>query len=336
MEKSSHTEHKQWVEKMIRAGLETMCIEHLKDDYFVLHAHPMEDITRHLLQFNDESSTADCWNLWTSGVFAYSEYMSAGSGSSFDVPAHFYSSMDTICKRLLRAVKDASETLKDATNNFILSKATDEDRDVKDQQLQRAHAAAEDLLTESQVSGSPAPWQVPEGYGYHLQLLRELRILEDQVQFGYEMREVEEQAEVAAQALSEHVMSLKLWDEPADAAADASTAMGETDSFFRSTTGNFRDTVSGFRDTGLTFRSNCSFETDAKADASPKEDMLEIILAEHNNLPENMRKELEEFEADLEFRRNAEERHIGLLSVMQKTSTFRHDPDFRTEAWTES
>ena len=38
----------------IRAGLETMCIEHLKDDYFVLHAHPMEDITRHLLQFNDE------------------------------------------------------------------------------------------------------------------------------------------------------------------------------------------------------------------------------------------------------------------------------------------
>ena len=37
---------------------------------------------------------------------------------------------------------------------------------------------------------------------------------------------------------------------PADAAADASTAMGETDSFFRSTTGNFRDTVSGFRDTG--------------------------------------------------------------------------------------
>ena len=26
--------------------------------------------------------------------------------------------------------------------------------------------------------------------------------------------------------------------------------------------------------------------------------------------------ELEEFEADLEFRRNAEERHIGLLSVM--------------------
>lgn len=321
---------------MIRAGLETMCIDHLKDDYFVLHAHPMEDITRHLLQFNDESSTADCWNLWTSGVFAYSEYMSAGSGSSFDVPAHFYSSMDTICKRLLRAVKDASETLKDATNNFILSKATDEDRDVKDQQLQRAHAAAEDLLTESQVSGSPAPWQVPEGYGYHLQLLRELRILEDQVQFGYEMREVEEQAEVAAQALSEHVMSLKLWDEPADAAADASTAMGETDSFFRSTTGNFRDTVSGFRDTGLTFRSNCSFETDAKADASPKEDMLEIILAEHNNLPENMRKELEEFEADLEFRRNAEERHIGLLSVMQKTSTFRHDPDFRTEAWTES
>ena len=115
--------------------------------------------------------------------------------------------------------QDASETLKDATNNFILSKATDEDRDVKerfvdqeisediqgypkyeavsiiviitpyytyvleiqtvlsdsrsasslessfvefldarvdrmeDQQLQRAHAAAEDLLTESQVSG---------------------------------------------------------------------------------------------------------------------------------------------------------------------------------------
>ena len=64
--------------------------------------------------------------------------------------------------------------------------------------------------------------------------------------------------------------------------------------------------------------------------------MLETILAEHNNLPENMRKELtchachamavpvlcrwaqelEEFEADLESRRNAEERHIGLLSVM--------------------
>ena len=95
--------------------------------------------------------------------------------------------------------------------------------------------------------------------------------------------------------------------------------------------------------------------SNSKADASPKEDMLEIILAEHNNLPENMRKELiflramrcqcccvavpksfvsaqdilglsvllgrwvqelEEFEADLESRRNAEERHIGLLSVM--------------------
>ena len=28
--------------------------------------------------------------------------------------------------------QDASETLKDATNNFILSKATDEDRDVKE------------------------------------------------------------------------------------------------------------------------------------------------------------------------------------------------------------
>ena len=110
----------------------------------------------------------------------------------------------------LLAAKDASDTLKDATNSFILSKATDEDRDVKerfvdqrskdiqsmsqwvhiiipltflkfpvlsdsrsacslesslvqflaawvdrmeDQQLQRAHAAAEDLLTESQVSG---------------------------------------------------------------------------------------------------------------------------------------------------------------------------------------
>lgn len=32
--------------------------------------------------------------------------------------------------------------------------------------------------------------------------------------------------------------------------------------------------------------------SNSKADASPKEDMLEIILAEHNNLPENMRKEL--------------------------------------------
>ena len=38
----------------IRAGLETMCIEHLKDDYFVLNPHPMEEITRHLLHFNDE------------------------------------------------------------------------------------------------------------------------------------------------------------------------------------------------------------------------------------------------------------------------------------------
>ena len=28
--------------------------------------------------------------------------------------------------------KDASDTLKDATNSFILSKATDEDRDVKE------------------------------------------------------------------------------------------------------------------------------------------------------------------------------------------------------------
>lgn len=111
---------------------------------------------------------------------------------------------------LVLAAQDASETLKDATNDFILSKATDEDRDVKerfvnkdskiskdiprmrqwvsslhvrswnplfcpvlvllavwtllwcdfcwadqrqDQQLQRVHAAAEDLLTESQVSG---------------------------------------------------------------------------------------------------------------------------------------------------------------------------------------
>eukprot|EP00438_Fugacium_kawagutii_P013624 Skav229256 [mRNA] locus=scaffold2418:62574:78127:- [translate_table: standard] len=30
----------------------------------------------------------------------------SGSGSSFDVPAHFYSSLDSICKRLLRLVKD--------------------------------------------------------------------------------------------------------------------------------------------------------------------------------------------------------------------------------------
>lgn len=113
----------------IRAGLETMCIEHLKDDYFVLNPHPMEEITRHLLHFNDECPsekkirlldypsfaqlkyilfhfclsilflelhalcvayhslvtmlpcwiprypTADCWNLWGSGVYAYSEYL---------------------------------------------------------------------------------------------------------------------------------------------------------------------------------------------------------------------------------------------------------------------
>lgn len=40
---------------------------------------------------------------------------------------------------------------------------------------------------------------------------------------------------------------------PADI-ADASTAMGETDSFFRSTTGHFRDTASAFRDTHNGFR----------------------------------------------------------------------------------
>ena len=40
---------------------------------------------------------------------------------------------------------------------------------------------------------------------------------------------------------------------PADI-ADASTAMGETDSFFRSTTGHFRDTTSAFRDTHNGFR----------------------------------------------------------------------------------
>ena len=32
----------------------------------------------------------------------------------------------------LGSPQDASETLKDATNNFILGKATDEDRDVKE------------------------------------------------------------------------------------------------------------------------------------------------------------------------------------------------------------
>ena len=38
----------------IRAGLETMCIEHLKDDHFILKPHPMEEITRYLLQFDDQ------------------------------------------------------------------------------------------------------------------------------------------------------------------------------------------------------------------------------------------------------------------------------------------
>jgi len=345
MEKSAQTQHGLWVENMIRAGLETMCIEHLKDDYFVLNPHPMEEITRHLLHFNDEYPTADCWNLWGSGVYAYSEYLGSGSGSSFDVPAHFYSSMDAICKRLLRVVKETSHLLKEATNNFVLSNATDEDREVKDQLLQSAHAAAEELLAESLTSGSPSPGQVPQENGYHLQLLRELRLLEDQVQFGYEMREVEEQAEVAAKALSEHMMSLKLWDEPADI-ADASTAMGETDSFFRSTTGHFRDTASafrdthnGFRDTGLTFKSGCSFTEVSICEvpaAGPKEDMLETILAEHNNLPEKMKQELDDFVADLESRRNKDEKKIGLLSVMQKTSTFRHDPDFRSDQWLDS
>lgn len=234
------TEHSLWVDKMIRAGLETMCIEHLKDDHFILKPHPMEEITRYLLQFDDQCSTADCWALWGAGVFAYSGYMGSGSGSPFDVPAHFYDSMDAIVKRLLRSVKDASQALKEASNDFVLSSAHDEERELKDAQLQAVHAAAEDVLAESQASGSPAPWQVPEGH--HLQLLHELRLLEDEVKFGYEMREVEEQAEVAAQALSAHVMSLKFWDDVPDA-ADASTAMGETGvSFFRDTTGAFRDT----------------------------------------------------------------------------------------------
>eukprot|EP00434_Breviolum_minutum_P031447 symbB.v1.2.027813.t1/scaffold2876.1/size118008/1 len=252
MEKSAQTQHGLWVENMIRAGLETMCIEHLKDDYFVLNPHPMEEITRHLLHFNDECP-------------------SSGSGSSFDVPAHFYSSMDAICKRLLRVVKETSHLLKEATNNFVLSNATDEDREVA---------------------------RHPQG-------------------------------------------------KPADI-ADASTAMGETDSFFRSTTGHFRDTTSafrdthnGFRDTGLTFKSGCSFtevsicEVPAPA-TGPKEDMLETILAEHNNLPEKMKQELDEFVADLESRRKKDEKKIGLLSVMQKTSTFRHDPDFRNDQWLDS
>lgn len=178
----------------IRAGLETMCIEHLKDDYFVLNPHPMEEITRHLLHFNDEcpsekkldsltvlplhnysnifytfffsfafqycslsfmlcvlhiiplwpccraefqgirqqivgifgvlvsmlirntwvpwdeSPSISCWVCQALPVDPpQSKPWGSGSGSSFDVPAHFYSSMDAICKRLLRVVKDLRE-----------------------------------------------------------------------------------------------------------------------------------------------------------------------------------------------------------------------------------
>ena len=67
--------HQAWVEKMIRAGLETMCLEQLKDDVFILAPHPLEEITREMLSFDDESPLSDCWEMWGMGVFIYSDYV---------------------------------------------------------------------------------------------------------------------------------------------------------------------------------------------------------------------------------------------------------------------
>ena len=49
----------------IRAGLETMCIEHLKDDHFILSPHPLEATTRYLLAY--DSSTLLVRNSGISG-----------------------------------------------------------------------------------------------------------------------------------------------------------------------------------------------------------------------------------------------------------------------------
>ena len=53
-----------------------------------------------------------------------------GTGTSLDVPRHFYSSMDAMATRLLRSAQQASRALRQATNDFVLRRA-DEDRELK-------------------------------------------------------------------------------------------------------------------------------------------------------------------------------------------------------------
>ena len=52
-------------------------------------------------------------------------------GTSLDVPRHFYSSMDAMAVRLLRFAQEASRALREATNDFVLSRPEDEDRELK-------------------------------------------------------------------------------------------------------------------------------------------------------------------------------------------------------------
>ncbi|CAJ1457953.1 unnamed protein product [Effrenium voratum] len=303
MDKSHKSEHALWMEKMIRGGLETMCLEHLKDES-ILKSHPLEDMTRHLLRYGpDQCSVADCWNIWGSAVFSYSEYTSTGLS---DVPEHFQSSMDCLAKHLIRRLQEATRGLKEAANAFVLSRETDEDRAEKDHHMQLAQVSAEQLLEESKLSGPPEFWQLPEGR--HKQILLELVVLEEHVRSCHQIREVEAQAEVAAQALAQHLaVAKKPWEE-----IDASTAMGET--------GSFRDT--GFTTWSTGFRSN-SPEVASETKASP--DMLATVLAEHGSMSGACQEELEEFLADFHERRRRADNHIGLLSVMRKISAFRHD-----------
>lgn len=105
--------HKNWVESLMRAGIETMCMEHLKLDPNILTPHSLEDVTRKLIRCTMVVSP-DLWTLWARGVEELADYRRATDAGTFKPPTHLQPSLALAAEELLAEVKASHLKLRSA------------------------------------------------------------------------------------------------------------------------------------------------------------------------------------------------------------------------------
>lgn len=122
---------KAWVAKLMRHGLETMCVEPLRADPHILVPHALEAETRRLLRAPGAAGP-ELWDMWLAASRAVEAFLESEAAAESQPPAHFQPLLRDLGRRLLSAVVVARVRLRDAAEEAAAADGAPEAREESD------------------------------------------------------------------------------------------------------------------------------------------------------------------------------------------------------------